>query len=55
MRFITDYLRLNQKLIRKPYLVTRIGETMQQLEGFKYATTALDLNMGYYMIDPPPK
>ena len=49
MGFITDYCRLNQKLVRKPYPLPIIGETMQQLEGFQYATT-LDLNVGYYTI-----
>ena len=49
MRFITEYRRLNQKLIQKPYPLPRIGETMQQLEGFQYAA-ALYLNMGYYTI-----
>ena len=49
MRFITDYPRLNQKLVRNPYPLPRIVETMQQLELFQYAT-ALDLNEGiiYY-------
>ena len=32
MRFITGYLRLNQKLVRKPYSLPRIGDTMKQLE-----------------------
>ena len=31
VRFIIEYLRLNQKLVRKPYTLPRIGETMQQL------------------------
>ena len=31
----------------------RIGETMQQMEGFKYATE-LDLNTGYYTIRISP-
>ena len=31
VRFITDYLRLNQQLVRKPYPSPRIGDTMQQL------------------------
>ena len=53
VRFITDYHRLNQKLVRNPYPLPRIGETMQQLEGFQYAT-ALDINMGYYTIIIPP-
>ena len=53
MRFITDYHRLNQKLVRKPYPLPRIGETMQQLKGLQYATE-LDLNMGYYTIRLSP-
>ena len=28
-RFIMDYLRLNQKLVRKPYTLPRIGNTTQ--------------------------
>ena len=28
MRFITDYRRLNHKLVRKPYPLTIIGETV---------------------------
>ena len=49
MRFITDYFRINQKLVRKQYPLPRIGETIQQLQGFRYAE-ALDLNMRYYII-----
>ena len=47
--FITDYRRLNQKLVIKPYPLPRISKTMQHLEGFQYAT-ALCFNMGYYNI-----
>ena len=47
MRFITDYHRLNQQLVRNPYPLPRIGDTMQKLEVFQYAT-ALDLNIVYY-------
>ena len=45
VRFIIDYRTINQKLVRKSHPLTRIGETMQQLEGFQYVA-ALDLNMG---------
>ena len=45
MSFITDYRRLNQKLVRNIYPLPIIGETMQQLEGFQHAT-ALDINRG---------
>ena len=47
VRFITYYLRLDQKLARKPYPSPRIGNTMHHMEGFQYDTT-LDLNMRYY-------
>ena len=49
MRFITEYFRLNQKLVINPYPLPRIGDNIQHLEVFHYAT-GLDLNMGYYMI-----
>ena len=53
MRFITDYHRLNQKLVRNMYPLPRIGETMQQLEEVQYAT-ALDIKMVYYTIRLSP-
>ena len=31
VRFITQYLRLNQQLVRNPYPLPRIGKTIQQL------------------------
>ena len=49
VRFISDFRRLNQKIKRKPYPLPRISDTLQQLEGFTFAT-ALDINMGYYHI-----
>ena len=45
-----DYQNINQKIVIKPYPLHRMGETIQQLEGFQYATP-LDPNMGYYNID----
>ena len=36
-------------MVRNPYPLPRIGETMQQVEGLQYAT-ALDINMGCYTI-----
>ena len=53
VHFLSDYRCLNQTIVRKPYPIPRIGDTMQQLEGFQYAT-ALDLNMGYYTIQLTP-
>ena len=52
-RFITDYRRINQILVRNMYPLTRIGKTIQQLGGLQYATE-LYLNIGYYTIRISP-
>ena len=49
VRTISDFRELNKRIIRKPYPIPKISTTLQELEGFTYAT-ALDLNMGYYTI-----
>ena len=54
VRFISDFRRLNAKIKRKPYPLPRISDTLQQLEGFQYATS-LDMNMGYYHIRLSPE
>ena len=54
VRFISDFRQLNNKIKRKPYPLPRIGDTLQQMDGFKYATS-LDLNIGYYHISLTPK
>jgi hypothetical protein len=46
---ISDFRELNKQIVRKPYPIPKISTTLQELEGFTYATT-LDLNMGYYII-----
>ena len=53
VRTISDFRELNKKMVRKPYPIPIIGTTLQELEGFTYAT-ALDLNMGYYTIRLDP-
>ena len=52
-RFITDCHRLNYNCFINPYPLPRITKTIQQLEGFQYATK-LDLNMGYYTMRISP-
>ena len=47
VRFISDFRELNKRIHRKPYLIPKISEMLQELEKFTYAT-ALDLNMGYW-------
>jgi hypothetical protein len=49
MHTISDFRELNKCMVRKPYPIPKISMTLQELEGFTYAT-ALDLNMGYYTI-----
>jgi hypothetical protein len=53
VRTISDFRELNKRIVRKPYPIPKISTTLQELEGFTYATT-LDLNMGYHTnrLDP---
>jgi hypothetical protein len=53
VRTISDLRELNKRIVHKPYPITKISTTLQELEGFTYATT-LDLNMGYYTIRLDP-
>jgi hypothetical protein len=50
---ISDFKELNKRIVRKPYPIPKIIPTLQELEGFTYATT-LDLNMRYYTIRLDP-
>lgn len=49
VRFLMDFRKVNEILVRKPYPIPKILYIMQTLQGFTYATT-LDLSMGYYSI-----
>ena len=51
--FLTDFRELNKRLIRKPFPLPKISLVLLELEGFSHAT-ALDLNMGYYIIRLDP-
>jgi hypothetical protein len=53
VRTISDFRELNKRIVRGPYPIPKISTTLQELEGFTYAT-ALDLNMGYYTIRLDP-
>ena len=53
MQFISDFCKLNKVLKHKPWPLPKIVETLQELEGFTYASQ-LDLNMGYYTIRLDP-
>ena len=47
-------IELNKWIFRRPYPIPKISTTLQELEGFTYATS-LDLNMGYYTIRLDPR
>ncbi len=53
VRIISDFEKLNKQIVRKPYPIPKISTTLQELEGFPYATTQ-DLKMGYYTIRLDP-
>jgi hypothetical protein len=53
VRTISDFRELNKQIVRKPYPIPKINTTLQELEGFTYATT-LDLDTGYYTIRLDP-
>ncbi len=54
MLTISDFRELNERIVRKPYLIPKTSTMLQELEGFTYAA-ALDLNMGYYTIRLDPQ
>ena len=47
VRFITDFRKLNKMIVRKPYPLPNIQETLTTIGNFTYATV-VDLVMGYY-------
>src|SRR6056300_232126 len=49
VRFLSDFREVNKRIVRTPYPLPKISSTLQEMEGFTYATQ-LDLNMGYYTI-----
>ena len=53
IRFITNFIGVNKLLKQNPWPLPKISTILQELEGFKWATS-LDLNMGYYTIRLDP-
>ena len=49
IRFVSDFRRLNQFIVRRPFPLPSIPETLRRLDGFAFCT-ALDLNMGFWTI-----
>jgi hypothetical protein len=53
IRFLSDFWKVNKRLVKKPFPTPKISMVLQEIEEFSYAT-ALDLNMGYYTIRLDP-
>ena len=49
VRILTDFRELNKVMKQKPYLLPKISDLLQKLQGFKYVT-AIDLSMVYYHV-----
>ena len=49
VHFLANFREVNEWLVRKSFLLTKISTVLQELEGFTYCT-ARDWNMGYYTI-----
>ena len=47
--YLTDFKKVNKRLVKKPFRLPKIITVLQELEGFTYATS-LDLNMDHYTI-----
>ena len=47
VRFITDFRKFNSMILRTPFTLTNIQETLVKLGNFTWATV-IDLIMGYY-------
>ena len=53
VRVTSDLREVNKRIVRSPYPIPRIMDTLQEMEGFTFAS-AIDLNMGYYHIRLDP-
>ena len=47
VRFVSDFRKLNEQLIRRPFPQPNIDDTIWKMNGFTFAT-CFDLNRGYY-------
>ena len=46
---MTDFREVNKRIVRTLWLIPKISDVLQELEGFTFATS-IDLNMGYWTI-----
>jgi len=53
VQFLSDFREVNKRLVRTPWPIPKIATILQELQGFRWATS-LDLNMGYYTIRLDP-
>jgi transposase InsO family protein len=49
IRFVSDFRRLNQQIVRHPFPLPSIPETIRNIDGFTYCST-IDVSMGFWCI-----
>ena len=53
VHFISDFRKVDEQIVRTPFLIPKIPTILEKNKGIYYAT-ALYLSMGYYMIRLDP-
>jgi hypothetical protein len=49
IRFVSDFRKLNQQIVRHPFPLPSIPETIRSIDGFTYCST-MDVSMGFWCI-----
>jgi hypothetical protein len=49
IRFVSDFRKLNQQIVRHPFPLPSIPETVRSIDGFTYCST-MDVSMGFWCI-----
>ena len=52
-RILTDFRKVNKRIVQTPWLIPKISDVIQELMGFTFETS-IDLNIGYWTIRLDP-